>query len=70
MSRITVCAFTDCSSVCETLPEGPKELVSSKSFPERNGDLGQLYPVLMGIPMCKWAGWVRDLTQVCSGRKF
>lgn len=56
MSRITVCAFTDCSSVCETLPEGPKELISSKSFPERNGDLGQLYPVLMGIPMCKWAG--------------
>lgn len=49
---------------CETLPVDPKEFIFAKSSPKRSRDLGQLQPMLMEILMCKWAGWVRDLTQI------
>ena len=49
---------------------GPEEFVFSKSSLKRSWDLGQSSPILVGIPMCNWAGWERDLMHLCLWKKM
>lgn len=65
MSWISLCTFTNCSSLLQNVARVSKRIdVSSESAPERSWNFGHLQLMLMGISVYKWAGWARDLAQV------
>lgn len=71
VSRTSVCTFTNGFSLLGSVASGSKRIGSfSKSSPRRSWDLGQFQPMLVGIPVCRRAGWEKDLTPVCLWEKI